>query len=303
MLRAWFAWSACISLVCCKTHDEVLVFDSMTFISNGLSFETRAFNGTIPGPVIRVKPGDTLRIKLINVLGSDALRQVDSENQPRSSRRLRTRDARLGDAIDCTGTKCTETFTPYNHPNSTNLHTHGLHISPLPPSDDVLDTVVAPGTEYTYTYKIPENHMPGMFWYHPHLHGSVAIQTAGGAAGVLIIEDAKDTVPSEISDMKEQIVLLQTIPFAALRGISEYSSSGGTELFRVLHADLPRGWETFTTENNQHGDEMAQATPGNASLIDNFALVNGEFHSRLKVEEGRWTRWRIVHAGLSIVER
>jgi FtsP/CotA-like multicopper oxidase with cupredoxin domain len=163
----------------------------------------------------------------------------------------------------------------------------------MQPSDDVLDTVVAPMSEYTYTYKIPANHMPGTFWYHPHLHGSVAIQTAGGAAGVLIIEDAEDTLPREISCMEEQVILLQTVPFAALRGLSQYS---GDDLFHAIRARLPSGWENFTTENNQRGEATAIA-PGNWSLIDNFALVNGEYHPRLKVKEGEWYRWRIVHGG------
>src|SRR5690242_7536388 len=33
-----------------------------------VSYMTRSYNGAIPGPTIRVKPGDTLRIKLINHL-------------------------------------------------------------------------------------------------------------------------------------------------------------------------------------------------------------------------------------------
>ena len=60
--------------------------------------------------------------------------------------------------------------------------------------------------------KIPENHAPGTFWYHPHLHGSTAIQVASGMAGALIIEGGLDEVP-EIAAAKTQIMMFQQIPF------------------------------------------------------------------------------------------
>jgi len=37
----------------------------------------------------------------------------------------------------------------------------------------------------------------GTHWYHPHLHGSTALQTGGGAHGIIIVEDAaSDGLPS-----------------------------------------------------------------------------------------------------------
>lgn len=48
-------------------------------------------------------------------------------------------------------------------PNSVNVHTHGLHIDPL--VDNVFDHA-GPGERKVYAYKVPENHQPGLFWYH-----------------------------------------------------------------------------------------------------------------------------------------
>jgi hypothetical protein len=38
-------------------------------LGRGISLTSRAFNGSIPGPLLRVVPGDTLQLTLINALG------------------------------------------------------------------------------------------------------------------------------------------------------------------------------------------------------------------------------------------
>src|SRR5205809_6217505 len=53
----------------------------------------------------------------------------------------------------------------------TNLHFHGLNVSPLNNGDNVF-LHVAPKQTFTYQIKIPERHI-GLFWYHPHAHGDV----------------------------------------------------------------------------------------------------------------------------------
>jgi L-ascorbate oxidase len=62
--------------------------------------------------------------------------------------------------------------------NTTNLHTHGLHESPTAPADTVLVSV-DPGESRTYEYTVVPDHMGGTFWYHPHFHGSSALQVCG----------------------------------------------------------------------------------------------------------------------------
>ena len=114
--------------------------------------ELRCFNGNLLGPTLRVRPGDILEIRLENHLPV-----FPANGHP-------------GDI---------------NYPhdfNSINLHTHGLHVSPKRPSDDV-SLQIAPGDFFHYRYQIPRDHPAGTFWYHPHHHGSVAIQVASGMAG------------------------------------------------------------------------------------------------------------------------
>ena len=61
----------------------------------------------------------------------------------------------------------------------TNLHTHGLHVSPAKNGDNQLVKIM-PGESFQYAIKIPKNHKSGTFWYHPHHHQFTAQQLSGG---------------------------------------------------------------------------------------------------------------------------
>ncbi|WP_407986347.1 multicopper oxidase family protein [Kitasatospora sp. CMC57] len=134
---------------------------------------TRTYNGTIPGPTLRVRGGDTLRLTHVNGL---------PPNPPHSGGHN----------------------TPH-HPNSFNLHTHGMHVSPSGDADNVLRefaprteeqvTAGLPEPQYTTTIHVPADHPAGTYWYHPHLHGATTEQIVGGMTGVIIVEDDSDDVP------------------------------------------------------------------------------------------------------------
>jgi len=68
----------------------------------------------------------------------------------------------------------------------TNLHTHGLQVSPQGNSDNPF-VMVSPGQTFHYDYQIPDNHPAGTFWYHPHHHGLAADQVYGGLYGAIVI--------------------------------------------------------------------------------------------------------------------
>jgi FtsP/CotA-like multicopper oxidase with cupredoxin domain len=102
------------------------------------------FNGTSPGSTLRVRPGDLLRVRLVNHL-----------DQP------------------------------------TNLHTHGLHVSPHGNGDNPFVTI-APGSGLDYAIQIPPDHPAGTYWYHPHHHGTVADQVFAGLVGALLVEGAPE---------------------------------------------------------------------------------------------------------------
>ena len=74
----------------------------------------------------------------------------------------------------------------------TNLHTHGLHVSPAKNGDNPLIEIM-PGESFQYSIKIPKNQTSGTFWYHPHHHKFTAQQVSGGLAGAIIIKDKIDS--------------------------------------------------------------------------------------------------------------
>ena len=105
-----------------------------------------------------------------------------------------------------------------HHSNTTNLHTHGLHISPSNSSDNVL-LKIEPGGRFQYRFDIPDDHQPGTFWYHAYVHGSTALQVANGMGGALIIEGGLDTLQA-ISAARERLFMFQQMEVLVRRPIS-----------------------------------------------------------------------------------
>ena len=78
--------------------------------------------------------------------------------------------------------------------DSTNLHFHGLSIPPDCHQDESLNTLVRPADSvFEYQFRIPVTQTPGLYWYHPHIHGSSEAQVLGGASGALIVEESETT--------------------------------------------------------------------------------------------------------------
>ena len=122
-------------------------------------FDMLCYNGRPVGPTIRIKRGRKLMIRLRNQLHGP----VDPGPDP------------------------LDAGNPWEVPHglcSTNLHTHGLHVSPSGNGDNVFQHI-EPGKALDYEYEIPADHPSGTFWYHPHKHGSVAYQLSNGVAVAL----------------------------------------------------------------------------------------------------------------------
>jgi FtsP/CotA-like multicopper oxidase with cupredoxin domain len=96
----------------------------------------------------------------------------------------------------------------------TNLHLHGLNVSPRINMDaTVSDNVfvsVDPGMQLNYRVAIPSTHNPGLYWYHTHLHTLAERQVMGGLSGGLIIDGILDPLP-QLQGLTERILLLKDI--------------------------------------------------------------------------------------------
>lgn len=95
--------------------------------------------------------------------------------------------------------------------NTTNFHTHGWHVSP---KQDNIYRQIHEGEASLYEYTLT-NHPAGSFWYHPHVHGSTAIQVASGASGALIVNDGDLSGFPELKTAteNEEIMVINQILF------------------------------------------------------------------------------------------
>ncbi len=186
----------------------------------------RTWNGKLGGTTWRVRPGDRLDVALTNNLPPNPDPQMPANvNVPHQF-------------------------------NSTNLHLHGMHVSPSGFSDNVL-IEANPGSRIDYAYDIPADHPPGIHWYHPHKHGATAIQMASGMSGALIVEGEIDRVP-EIAAAKEHIFMCQCV--------------GG----------------------NDQG--LVEDFPSNAPPDENVITLNGYLQPILVLRPGEVQRWHFVNA-------
>ncbi len=127
----------------------------------------------------------------------------------------------------------------------TNLHTHGLHVSPEGNSDNIFRRV-DPGTSADYEYRIPEDHPTGTFWYHPHHHGSVADQVFAGLYGALLVVGTDEPTVE-----RERVIVVSDTtltPDGEVAGVSHAEQMLGREGELVLanghqhpHIDLTAG--------------------------------------------------------------
>lgn len=166
------------------------------------------YNGTVPGPTLRLRPGDELSIRLVNRL-----------DEP------------------------------------TNLHVHGLHVSPQANGDNVFREV-KPGEGFDYSYRLPPDHPPGVYWYHPHHHGMVAGQIFAGLFGAIIVEDP-ETIPVSV----ERVLLVSDTTLDSAGNIAAVS-------------------------------QMERMAGREGELL----LLNGQSGPLLTARPGERERWRIINA-------
>ena len=131
----------------------------------GKIVKTTVYNGLYMPPVLKVQPGETIRLRLIN---------------------------------------------GHKSPLPTNVHYHGLGVSPKGHGDNVFIEVDPGDPPFDYNIPIPDDHPQGLFWYHPHFHPDVNSAIAGGLSGGLIIGDILKPFP-ELRDITERIMLLKDL--------------------------------------------------------------------------------------------
>jgi FtsP/CotA-like multicopper oxidase with cupredoxin domain len=202
----------------------------------------RSYNGGLVGPTLIVKPGDTIRLLVRNNLPRDPTCKSSNGHSPEMSM-----------------------MGPPAIYNVTNLHTHGLHVSPGDNpngshQDNIFVTICPGGETAPYEIHIPSNHPSGTFWYHAHVHGSTAIQVASAMEGAIIVKGGLDNVVRVAAD---QIFVLQQI---------SYGPDGKVEDENTMYDN----WEATGSRT----------------------MVNGQLLPVIRMRPGELQRWRVIHAGV-----
>ena len=196
-------------------------------------------------------------------------------------------------------------------PNTSNIHTHGLHIDPE------VDTVllkVHPGDSHTYHYVIPDNHSSGLNWYHTHSHGSSALGVMGGQHGALIVAPLAsnpENLPASYLAATKTLMVLSHVQFYQItvtaNGVTQISqgcSNGGG-------CSVAQGCAAGTTESPfapfrsysyiELGNEMLNQMSPNPNYYNSTApdvyLVNGQMTPSITMSVGEYRVIQMVHAG------
>lgn len=157
-----------------------------TITVSGSKVRAQPFNGSLIGPTLHVRPGDTIEVTFRNA-------------------------------------------TPQN----TNIHFHGMHVSPKGEGDNVFRTF-RPGTTVHSKITLPKDHSTGSYWYHAHYHGLTDPQLSGGMSGLIIVEGIKKLLPRKLRDVAEKQVIIRDLqtnpddPSSVAMSFNEMDSQGPT---------------------------------------------------------------------------
>jgi FtsP/CotA-like multicopper oxidase with cupredoxin domain len=245
-------------------------------------------NAPFVAPTIEINPGDTVDITLHNKLKADpsCIEMAGMDMNP--------------DKPHCF--------------NGTNLHSHGLWVSPTGNSDNVLISI-NPGVSFQYEYNVPPDHPAGTFWYHTHRHGSTALQVASGMAGALIIRgerlptaDAHGDIDTILKNrdgtpLTERILVLQQIAYACLDAegnikvrTEKQTQPDGTVKDVVVAwvcDSKDTGVVEFYADKNNRG-----LGPQDWKESGRYTSINGVVQPTFKAKQGDIERWRLIHGGI-----
>lgn len=178
-------------------------------------------------PTLRLQPGDTLILTLQNEISA-----AGSHSRPAGTTHLpHTKNAHGHKHDPCTGGAMSAT--------STNLHFHGLSVPPVCHQDETLKTLIEPGdAPFEYRIQIPKNQPPGLYWYHPHVHGFTEEQVLGGASGALVVEGVEHAVP-RVARLPERLFIIRDEHMPGLSASDSSDPNRPTKQLTINNIPVP----------------------------------------------------------------
>ena len=147
-------------------------------------------------PTLRVHPGDQVVLRLTNRLAGTPAGAMAGMHHPHGGRP----SGAPGEGPCSSGA-----MTPV----ATNLHFHGMTLPPVCHQDEVLQTSIQPeDPPFEYRFTVPRDEPPGLYWYHPHIHGFSSKQVTAGASGAIIVEGLEKMIP-EVAGLPERVFVIR----------------------------------------------------------------------------------------------
>jgi len=201
----------------------------------------------VESPTLHVNPGDTINITLTNMLPA----------APGAPTMRVSNDTEVCGSPDMTVT-------------SVNMHFHGTNTSPKCHSDEVIHTLVNSGETFNYTLHIPSDEPPGLYWYHPHVHGISSQALQGGATGAIEVEGIANIQPA-VAGLPERYLVLR-------------------DQQRKIQAKPP-------------GGGPIQGPVPNWDVSVNYVPINWPHYqpSVIRMQAGTQEFWRVVNAGANTI--
>jgi FtsP/CotA-like multicopper oxidase with cupredoxin domain len=91
---------------------------------------------------------------------------------------------------------------------SVNIHYHGTNTPPKCHQDEVIHTLINSGQTFRYDVSFPTDEPPGLYWYHPHVHGISEPAVLGGASGAIIVDGIQQFQPA-VTDLRHRVLLVR----------------------------------------------------------------------------------------------
>lgn len=245
----------------------------------GKTFTSNVYHGMYVPPVIVVQRGDNVSIKYVN--------NIDKSDV----------------GID--------------GPQPSNLHTHGMAISPNQPADNAYIGIpsgvptskqsrhehgyeklqsfpdgsglsqTAPNI-FEYRWKVPIKHPRGLHWYHPHAHGMVEDQVLNGMSGLLIVDGFIQMQYPELNDLTVRRFLLKDMDLPGAKdGEPKTKTINGIAggVIRMRPGEM-QVWEIGNVGADAFFDLAVDQHPLNALSFDGNVLSAPQRHDNLFLVPG-----------------
>jgi FtsP/CotA-like multicopper oxidase with cupredoxin domain len=160
----------------------------------------------------------------------------------------------------------------------TNIHYHGLHVSPEGESDNIFRTFKPnpdPDNPYTSTVVLEHNQPRGTYWYHAHFHGISDGQVMGGLSGLIMLDGLTSLLPDDFAHVPERQITLRDVQLAKNED----------------------GSDKFTEDGYNILADNSQIDPAPAST---HRLVNGLYKPTFTMRSGEYELWHLANIGSDV---